>query len=280
MEESVLCNAAGSTLDSCQPLSGFAERGETVVESLATMPACCPLNETQTEEGVVGHESYERFSHACNAVCNVDDEAMCCDELDETDTLTFKTTFSDLELDGTCCRNCTCYGDPRCWSFNNDYKLWIPCDARDESSIVDENGVVDIEKSCKWSRQNCESVRDHKNRACEWVIEKNSLKMGKAPLKKDKENGGVFAQYPCQVVDGRPCLHMYGVKEGEKLVGEIKLAQGPRGIIETFWFVVPDGDDPTGEMFLGYELNAGECLTNEMPWRLHRMEGVRVPGGV
>lgn len=275
VDSSTLCNLR-DPLNSCKQIEPLGGEGETVSDTLPTMPACCPLNETSTPEFITAHKSYDRFAHACNAICNPEDPTQCCDDLTEEDTITFKTTFSDLELDGTCCKNCTCYGDPRCWSFDNSYKLWIPCDARDESSIM-KNGVVNIDRTCKWTKENCESVRDHKNRKCEWVNEKKSLKMGQAALK--KIDGEWVPQYPCKVVNGRPCLHMYSVNSNAGLMGQIKLAQGPRGIIETFWFMVPDPDDSSGRRFLAYELNAKECLQERNPWRLHRLEGMQIIGG-
>ena len=238
-----LCNDAYNS-DTCLTIPGFTNSPGDFQAVLTEMNECCAPKDTSpvTAEPLDQNYEFSRFSQACNPICDEDNAAQCCDELDEDDELRVKIVFSGSERDALCCDSCTCYGDPRCISFSGLKTSWIPCDARDART-------ADSRNFCLSTRDMCERITDPAGNQCVWLpngatsANWNVLRRGGPckPIGNDRE--GEFS-----------CMTMY-----ETETFSMCLKQGDRGILVQA--IVKLGDDE-------YVINAEDCLNDAQPWRI------------
>lgn len=238
-----LCNEVYDS-NTCTQIPGFTNSPGEFQAILANMDECCAPKDTQPINSDPLDQNYEfpRYSQACNPICDEDNEAQCCDELDGDDELRMKIVFSGSERDALCCDSCTCYGDPRCISFSGLKKSWIPCDARDARTADDRN-------FCLSTREVCESLTDPAGNQCVFL-----------PSGDTSANWNVLQRGgPCKAIGGDregefSCMTMY-----ETETFGMGLKQGDRGILVQA--VVKLGDDE-------YVIDAEECLEDTQPWRI------------
>jgi len=124
---------------------------------MATSPAlganwdtCCSFGEPTTDLC----RSYTMEGSYCNT-CDLNGSGKCT-ALSVQDTLTINLNFTQKAGDESCCKTCTCYGDPECVAFNGMADLWIPCDARTKSS-------------CNPTKSGCLAQTGPNGRSCSWT---------------------------------------------------------------------------------------------------------------
>ena len=150
----------------CTPIEEFTGSSSTaIMEMLQPMPECCAEKDTRRCDTTDPDAILSRWSEACNPICDSSIPGHCCDEMTNQDTLAVKIAFTGTERDGVCCKSCTCYGDPRCISFDGTKQSWIPCDARDVNKRWN-NGV------CRLSKDVCLEQKDPSGTPCKWDYSK------------------------------------------------------------------------------------------------------------
>lgn len=124
--------------------------------------------------------------------CNVKGECIVA-ELDSPvcnqticSPMKMKLQVTSVKPHGTCCRSCTCYGDPHCESFYGKKDTWIMCDARVTTKGKDY---------CSMSEAMCNKQIDFYGNPCQWI--QNTKKW----------NVGLLGS-PC-VSNSNPILQMY-----------------------------------------------------------------------
>lgn len=261
------CNVVYDSFE-CTPIQEFTgSSSTTITETLRRMPECCAEKDTQICPDSDGTELLSRWSEACNPICDRDIPEHCCNDLTNADTLSLKIAFTGTERDGVCCKSCTCYGDPRCISFDGTRQSWIPCDARDINQRWG-NGI------CRLSRDVCLEQKDPSGTPCVWDYSK-----GLADSTWDVSEQGS----PCLVskltlvvirLSLETCLayiimlqstveswlQMYNTVTNKGVTFELNLLQGAggeRGNIREARLIVNNQ---------GYSIRADACLSSDMPF--------------
>ena len=235
-----LCNKVYESNDCVEipQLSGSPASYET---TLTDMPECCAPKDTENtipELGIVPGYKFSRYSQACSPICDYGDSSKCCNELGEDDTLTVKVVFSGSVRDSMCCVSCTCYGDPRCISFEGVKVSWIPCDARDASTANERN-------YCASTKEKCDKTIDPAGNKCLWFPEDDTSKGWDVLKKGGACKASAEGTFSCLTMYKTPTFSM-GVKQGDR--GVIVSARLRMGTQE-------------------YTIDAKECLEEKQPWR-------------
>lgn len=199
-----LCGSANTLEVPAQAVC--AESQQTVLSDMKWEP-CCPF----ANPGMEHCRTYEVGQPYCAKSvpeCLGDTQGIAtCDDLDETDQMTLSLTFKEEEKD-SCCRTCTCFGDPECVSFSGAMDLWIPCDARQIKG-----------KSCKMYKDTCEGMMGPNGQECAWVGSGTTSKGVDFPMEGS----------PCQPVGTPQEITMSMFDSGDN---KIELGLGERGIIQ------------------------------------------------
>ena len=156
-----------------------------------------------------------------------------------------------------CCKTCKCFGDPRCYSFNDVMDEFILCDGR---AVNDE----DPSERCVIRKQTCEQQLDHEGNQCKWWNpNKNVPDYENSEKQFRSENRFSVAKFgsPCQYdpeVSGPALLELYNVS-GFILTVE----QFERGYIHNVYLTT----------FAGvYSLNVENCIDGD-EWITHETFG-------
>lgn len=188
------------------PLQSICQKSQQTVLSEMKWEPCCPF-ENPDMEHCRTYEVGQPYCASSVPSCLEDTQGMAtCDDLSESDTMTLSLSFREEKQD-SCCRTCTCFGDPECVDFSGQMDLWIPCDARKSP------------RDCKMHKDICEGLMGPNGQQCVWD--------GKGSTSKG-------TNFP---VDGSPCkpqgtaeeITMAMFDSGSNLV---ELGLGERGIIE------------------------------------------------
>lgn len=129
--------------------------------------------------------------------------------------------FSDDDL--KCCKTCQCYGDPRCYSFDNEFSEFVLCDGRTPGAAGER---------CVIRKDTCLQQRDAEGHACAWTNPYVSVPdFTDAAKQAYEETKFEITKYgsPCRYnssISGLPTLLMYQV-DGY----ELEVQQGERGYI-------------------------------------------------
>lgn len=214
------------------------------------MEECCPTRscpgfEDEEKERIKGVDTwYCGLSDGADGTVGDSHTQMECEDNWE---LTVQVMFSNEE---ECCKKCTCYGDPRCISFDGTFEEFILCDGR---TIP---GSESTDERCIIRKETCEAQRDHEGNACKW-----SNPMKSPPDFRDEERQEYEeSQYqvsrygsPCrydQSESGAAMVLMYSL--GESYVLEVE--QGERGYIQSVHLTTEEAV---------VELSAEKCLNGD-----------------
>jgi hypothetical protein len=172
---------------------------------LGLQDSCCPAADAPTWQC---HSDKTSRAYCDAAVEDCSSAAIGQDELVMNISL-----FTDATQDNSCCRSCTCFGDPECQSFNGTWQEWVECDGR----------VFDASTGkCSYSEAQCSTQKDAASNTCGWLQGSNgnwNYKYG-SPCQ---------ANYPTE--SGHAEMLMYKSQSG--LFGA-ELVLGERGAI---WWV-------------------------------------------
>lgn len=150
-------------------------------------PVCCALADTEpngdNEECVVNPIESCRMQYldtACPTLSERSDSLLELDDLSASEFLSLKQEevpecigdepimqllfiYEEEIAPESCCLTCSCYGDPRCVSFDKESDLWILCDARAPRDSEDPNSVCEIQE------EQCDEEEDHEGNSCLWI---------------------------------------------------------------------------------------------------------------
>ncbi|CAK8991180.1 Uncharacterized protein SCF082_LOCUS2553 [Durusdinium trenchii] len=191
--ERVILNAVSADSCGAAPLCGSDPQMIDFVADFHNVPipelaACCPARETVK---TLGCQSIDPEAPACR-VAGVQ-EAFCSDlETGKSircaalrDSTLRQQVFMNLrlgfDLDGadvTCCKHCTCYGDPNCVSFDGTKASWRLCDGRDTRT----------DKRCEITKTACQQRTDHTGAACKWKQDWDAFWKDGSPCQVDKNS--------------------------------------------------------------------------------------------
>jgi len=143
-EDELLCGSANLLVSGAQ--TGFCPTLGNIGTEKSEWGPCCVFEQKRKNQCRV----YEVDMPFCDEENGAD-----CSTLSSTDKLTLDIAFSFMEAEQECCKTCSCFGDPECVSFAGVENLWIPCDARDDSS-------------CKMTKDKCSSMVDSNGNQCGW----------------------------------------------------------------------------------------------------------------
>jgi len=189
-----------------------------------SMPSCCSGDSIEANSCQKNPEPTCRVVELSTPFSASTDE--CCAELE--------LTFEWSKNAASCCRACSCFGDPHCISFEGKVDTWIICDGRTKN----EGAVYGKELICPIKKGACEGQLDHLGNQCTF------------------KNLGPVSEFgsPCQTSSPeKASIIMHKSKNFE-----LSLFLGERGIIESIRI-------KNGENF--YHVNAQACTTMIMPWR-------------
>jgi hypothetical protein len=143
------------------------------------------------------------------ATCDLNGQGKCT-ALSVHDTLTINMNFTQKAGDESCCKTCTCYGDPECVAFNGVADLWIPCDARTSSS-------------CNPTKSGCLAQTGPNQRACNWIRSDRSDSAG--------WNTALYGSpcVPVNVASDPIMMNMYTQVKPAAFSADLRL--GERGVI-------------------------------------------------
>jgi len=191
-----------------------------------SMPSCCSAESIDANACPKKPEPTCRIVELSTPFSVSTDE--CCAEL--------ALTFEWSQISTSCCRTCSCFGDPHCIGFNDQVDSWIICDGRTKN----EDAVYGKELFCPIKKNACEGQLDHLGNKC---VYKNT---GKETV---DESGS-----PCQSTYAEPAtMVMYKTEKFELL-----LSLGDRGIIDGVRLT--NGDQV-------YYAKSQPCASTNMPWR-------------
>jgi len=149
----------------------------------------------------------------------------CEENLGENDDLTIALDLQPLGDEDVCCRECTCFGDPNCISFEGVRDEWIPCDGR-------------LADNCRMKKSVCRNSTGPGGHQCKWLKRSDewvSFEESGSPCQPD------FAR------EGYPTMNMYSVGDSFSL----QLVLGERGVIKQVDLKTSDGT---------FALNAATCF--------------------
>jgi hypothetical protein len=98
--------------------------------------------------------------HSSNECTYTELSKPACDKLPCSGATKLHVKLQSKLPPGSCCRRCTCYGDPHCQSFNGVKDSWILCDARE---------TVPGKPWCKLTAPMCRKQLDHNGNQCVWT---------------------------------------------------------------------------------------------------------------
>jgi hypothetical protein len=152
-----LFGAAAAELSACAFQNNTAVMNSTRCFNLGPVDlglqdSCCAAVDSPTSQC----RSDETSRAYCDAT--VDD---CSSAAIGQDKLVMNISlFTDATQDNTCCRSCTCFGDPECQSFNGTWQEWVECDGR----------VFDASTGkCSYTEAQCKTQKDAHSDTCGWV---------------------------------------------------------------------------------------------------------------
>jgi len=223
------------------PSQELSTSGQCETESLEFQPLepCCAVQTVVDENdpcAVSATGELCRDVTVSNPSCPPDSQFFCNNENMQLQIDLEVTTNED-----SCCRTCTCYGDPHCESFDGSFDTWILCDSR---QYRNSKGI------CTIDHDTCLTQKDHLGRTCEW----------KGPVNNKGWIVGLQgSQCQFQIDDdlgNAPRMDMYSFK-GFSVVNVL----GERGIIQAVYIT-----DSSGL----YILDADDCFADagiRNPWR-------------
>jgi hypothetical protein len=206
-------SAAAPIVSRCDMATGPALAGE--------WQTCCSFGPNTSDVC----RTYEMAGSYC-AACDLNGTGGCT-ALGARDTLTVSMSFTQKPGDLSCCKTCTCYGDPECVAFSGTTDLWIPCDARTSSS-------------CSPTKSACLAQTGPDGRSCEWIRTDRADSVGWSTA----INGSPCV--PANLVTSPIKMQMYSQKTPAPFPVDLRL--GERGVFL--------------DLFVhSYKMNAEDCST-------------------
>jgi len=219
--------ACGSNVPLCNNAPQVLETNLCTEQDIKwSMDSCCSKESLESNQCLKNPEPTCRtielktpFTDSTNA---------CCAEM--------ALTFDWSRTSKSCCKSCSCFGDPHCISFDEKVDTWIIYDGR----TTNPNAVYGKELFCPIKEVACKNQLDHAGKNC--VYKEN----GKGTVGPDGS--------PCQSASPNPAeILMFKAKDIELI-----LYLGDRGIIESI--KLTNGNET-------YYTKSGPCATQNMPWR-------------
>ena len=203
-------------------VNGLGECGSDIIKLDPIEPECLP----------------ERNEPICKTV---ELERESCPQLPCMGNMTLRLDIeTENPTQGSCCKSCTCYGDPHCESFSGYKESWIICDAR---------RILPNQPHCRMAKPICEKQLDYDGNKCVWdpKYKRNTWSVAKK---------GSPCMYSKDSVS--PIMNMYSFKDFY-----VEATIGDRGII-TQMDILMEND---GSLMI-HTLNARKCFKDgiENPW--------------
>ncbi|CAK9026336.1 Uncharacterized protein SCF082_LOCUS17454 [Durusdinium trenchii] len=249
---------AGCLLDKeCQPTPGFEVRVKYDAQTCESQrPDCLTCKESSERPQRICESPSTQEAGSCETCCeqstltpgenqcrdiriatpycdinNPEEEEKCESLKNKNGKLELTFTVDEEAYTMTCCKECSCFGDPFCKSFSGANEKWIICDGRNDN--------------CKVKEDVCLTQKDHAGKTCVYDHDlSNQIGSHRASI-------GAYGS-PCQPAwntSGPATMEMYGAESFK-----ISLGLGERAVITEMF--VKSGD-------LKYTIHADKCFDDD-----------------
>lgn len=227
-------------------------------QAFLELDECCIETETLCEQEqtrtITTPEWYCGLSDGSSSELTVEDSVtgIECDDFNE---FQININFNHEE---ECCQKCTCFGDPRCYSFDGSFEEFILCDGRTPMQQTSDSDSD--EERCIIRKETCLDQRDHDGNACAW------MNPNQTPPNFSDNDRQYRAENDYQTsIYGSPCRYDSSVSSTATVLMyetvdpyRVEVEQGERGYIQTVHLTTDSGE---------FKLTAERCL-NDREWEI------------